>query len=42
MSPVRFTQGLFGESINGADWRASPSGEGAGEVVVRAQLQVLF
>lgn len=42
MSPVRFTQGLFGESINGADWRASPTGEGAGEVVVRAQLQLLF
>jgi len=42
MDAVRFTQGLFGESILGADWRASPSGEGVGQVVVRAQLQLLF
>jgi hypothetical protein len=42
MDPVRFTQGLFGESILGADWRPSPSGQGAGEIVVRAQLQLLF
>ena len=42
MDAVRFTQGLFGESILGADWRASPSGQGVGQVVVRAQLQLLF
>ena len=42
MDPVNFTNGLFGESILGADWRSSSTGEGAGEVVVRAQLQLLF
>ena len=42
MSSVNFTQGLYGESINGADWRSSQTGEGAGQVVVRAQLQLLF
>lgn len=42
MDPVLFTNGLFGESILGADWRASSTGSGAGEVVIRAQLQLLF
>jgi hypothetical protein len=42
MDPVNFANGLFGESILGADWRASGTGNGAGEVVVRAQLQLLF
>ena len=42
MSSVNFTQGLYGESINGADWRSSQTGEGPGQVVVRAQLQLLF
>ncbi|MBU3682638.1 MAG: hypothetical protein FGM39_01190 [Phycisphaerales bacterium] len=41
-NPVKFDRGLYGESITGADWRASETGEGAGEVVVRAQMQVLF
>ncbi|MFM8785862.1 MAG: hypothetical protein ACKOFI_12155, partial [Phycisphaerales bacterium] len=41
-NPVKFDRGLYGESISGADWRPSETGEGAGEVVVRAQMQVLF
>ncbi|MFO0961665.1 MAG: porin [Phycisphaerales bacterium] len=41
-NPVRFSNGLFGESISGADWRASQTGNGSGEVVIRAQMQLLF
>jgi FtsZ-binding cell division protein ZapB len=41
-NPVRFQKGLFGEAINGANWRASQTGQGAGEVVIRAQTQLLF
>jgi hypothetical protein len=41
-NPVRFQNGLFGENIGGADWRPSWTGQGAGEVVVRGQLQLLF
>lgn len=41
-NPVLFSSGLFGEAINGADWRSSQTGEGAGEVVLRAQMQLLF
>jgi len=41
-NPVRFQNGLFGENIGGADWRSSTSGQDAGEVVVRGQLQLLF
>lgn len=39
---VQFSNGLFGESIAGADWRATNTGEGNGEVVLRAQMQLLF
>lgn len=42
MNPVRFGQGLFGQSVGGADWRASSTGNGVGEVVIRCQLQLLF
>ncbi len=41
-NPVLFSNGLFGESIAGADWRPTQTGQGAGEVVVRAQMQLLF
>ena len=41
-NPVLFQNGLFGENIGGADWRSSATGVGAGEVVVRGQLQLLF
>ena len=42
MDPVLFSTGLFGESIGGADWRSSQTGDGTGEVVMRAQMQLLF
>ncbi len=42
MNPVRFNQGLYGQSLGGADWRASQTGKGVGETVVRCQLQLLF
>jgi len=41
-NPVLFQTGLFGENIAGADWRPSATGVGAGEVVIRGQLQLLF
>jgi hypothetical protein len=41
-NPVLFNTGLFGEAIGGANWRPSQTGEGAGEVVLRAQTQLLF
>ena len=41
-NPVLFQNGLFGENIAGADYRASATGEGAGQVVIRGQLQLLF
>ena len=41
-NPIRFNTGIYGESLSGADWRASQTGQGTGEVVVRAQVQVLF
>ncbi|NBP51238.1 MAG: hypothetical protein EBU70_08685 [Actinobacteria bacterium] len=41
-TPVRYTFGLYGQSIAAGDWRASQSGEGAGEFVIRAQAQLLF
>ncbi|MFO0782897.1 MAG: porin [Phycisphaerales bacterium] len=44
---VRFSSGLFGEGISGAEWRptlnAATAQNGApGEVVIRTQLQLLF
>lgn len=42
LTPVRFNFGLFGQSIGAGDWRASQTGEGAGEFVIRAQAQLLF
>lgn len=41
-TPVRYTFGLYGQSIAAGDWRASQTGEGAGEFVIRAQAQLLF
>lgn len=40
--PVLFSNGLYGESIAGADWRPTQTGDGTGEVVFRAQMQLLF
>jgi hypothetical protein len=40
--PVLFSNGLYGDSISGTNWRASQTGAGAGELVLRAQLQILF
>ncbi len=40
--PVIFSTGLFGEGVSGASWRASQTGTGGGETVVRAQMQLLF
>ena len=42
LTPVRFNFGLFGQSIGAGDWRASQTGEGEGEFVIRAQAQLLF
>lgn len=41
---VGFSNGLFGESIAGADWRSTVSAAGTGnhELVIRAQMQLLF
>lgn len=41
-TPVRFNNGLFGQSIAAGDWRASQTGQGTGEFVIRLQAQVLF
>lgn len=46
-NPVKFNSGIFGDNIGGAEWRstlnaATSAGGGAGEVVVRSQLQLLF
>jgi hypothetical protein len=41
-NPVLFNTGLFGEAIGGANWRPSQTGDGGGEVVIRAQTQLLF
>ena len=41
-TPVRFSNGLFGQSIAAGDWRASQTGQGTGEFVIRLQAQVLF
>jgi hypothetical protein len=41
-NPVLFNTGLFGEAIGGANWRPSQTGQGSGEVVIRAQTQLLF
>ena len=40
--PVLFSNGLYGDNISGTDWRASQTGVGTGEWVLRAQLQLLF
>ncbi|MFO0961666.1 MAG: porin [Phycisphaerales bacterium] len=40
--PVLFSNGIYGESISGADWRVSQTGQGGGETVVRVQMQLLF
>ena len=42
MNPVRFSQGLYGLGIVGSSWRASTTGKGTGEAVIRCQLQLLF
>ena len=42
LTPVGFTFGLFGQSIGAGDWRASQTGEGSGEFVIRLQTQLLF
>jgi hypothetical protein len=43
-NPVLFQNGLFGENIAGANYRPSANGPdvGAGQVVIRGQLQLLF
>jgi hypothetical protein len=41
-NPLLFSAGLFGEGTAGANWRPSQTGEGAGEFVLRAQMQILF
>ena len=41
-NPVLFSQGLYGESISGADWRPSATGKGSGEAVLRLRTQLLF
>jgi hypothetical protein len=41
-NPLLFSSGLYGENTSGANWRPSQTGEGTGEVVVRAQMQLLF
>ncbi len=40
--PLLFSNGLFGESVSGGDWRPSQTGQGGGEIVVRGQMQLLF
>lgn len=42
LTPVKYTFGLYGQSIGAGDWRASQTGEGAGEFVIRVQAQLLF
>jgi hypothetical protein len=42
LKPLLFSSGLYGENTSGANWRPSQTGEGTGEVVVRAQMQLLF
>jgi hypothetical protein len=39
---VQFSNGLYGEPIAGANWRSTRTGQGVGEVVIRAQMQLLF
>jgi hypothetical protein len=39
---VQFSNGLYGEPIAGANWRSTSTGQGVGEVVIRAQMQLLF
>jgi hypothetical protein len=41
-NPLLFSNGLFGEGTSGANWRPSQTGQGSGEFVLRAQLQLLF
>lgn len=41
-NPLLFASGLFGEGTAGANWRPSQTGEGSGEFVLRAQMQLLF
>jgi hypothetical protein len=41
-NPLLFANGLFGEGTAGANWRPSQTGEGTGEFVLRAQMQLLF
>jgi len=41
-NPLLFSSGLFGEGTAGANWRPSQTGEGSGEFVLRAQMQLLF
>lgn len=41
-NPLLFSSGLYGEGTSGANWRPSQTGEGSGEVVMRAQMQLLF
>ena len=39
---VQFSNGLYGEPVAGANWRSTSTGQGVGEVVIRAQMQLLF
>jgi hypothetical protein len=41
---VAFNTGLYGESLSGADWRSTinATDNGKGEIVIRAQMQLLF
>ena len=41
-NPLLFAAGLYGEGTAGANWRPSQTGEGSGEFVIRAQMQLLF
>jgi hypothetical protein len=40
--PVLFSNGLYGDNVSGTDWRATQTGQGSGEWVLRAQMQLLF
>jgi hypothetical protein len=43
-NPIKYSNGLFGEGISGADYRTTMSAAGVGnhEFVIRAQMQLLF
>lgn len=42
VDPVGYNFGLYGQSIAAGDWRPSQSGSGAGEFVIRCQMQVAW